>query len=155
MPKIETSVNVTVSGSPETVFAVLSDPTRMSEWMNGVESAEWEEGSDSRAGNRFKMKYKYNRKVHDITMEIIAVEPGSLLEFKTIEGPFPIQARYTLRPAADRTVLTYHQTAYSDSMLAAVGFVLTSWLAKPMVRRVLRKDLEKLSEAVRAGNRQD
>lgn len=152
MPSIDANASTTVSGSPETVFSVLTDTSRMSEWMNGVQSAEWEEGSGPQVGGKFDMKYKYSRKIHDIKMEIIAAEPGSLLEYKTVEGPYPIQARFTLRPAPDGTAISYNQTAYSDSMLSALGFVLTGWFAKSMVRRVLRKDLEKLGAIVESSS---
>lgn len=154
MPSIDASASTTISSPPEAVFLMLTNPARMAEWMNGVQSAEWEEGSGPRTGGKFDMKYKYSRKIHDIKMEITAIQPGSLLEYKTIEGPYPIQARFTLRPAGDGTAITYGQTAYSDSFLAALGFVVTSWIAKPMVRRVLRKDLEKLSAIVQEKNQQ-
>ncbi len=150
MATIETSVSKEITVPPLTVFAVVSDPSRMSEWINGVQSAGWEEGASLRVGARFDMKNKYGRKVHDIKMEITASEAGSLLEYRTVEGPYPIQGRFVLRPSGDGTALTYNQTAYSDSRLAAIGFYVTGWLAKPMMRRMLRKDLEKLATILQA-----
>lgn len=152
MANIHASVSSNISAAPEAVFAVLSDPARMPEWVNGVQSAGWENGSGPQAGGKFNMKYKYGRKVSDLKMEIVAVEPGLLLEYKTIEGPYPILARFTMRSSENGTTVTYTQTAYSDSKLSALGFMATSWFAKSMVRRILRKDLEKLNVAVNATN---
>lgn len=148
MATIQASMSTYISATPEEVFSVLTDPPKMAEWMNGVQSAEWEAGSEARTGGRFDMKYKYGRKTSDIKMEIVAVSPGSLYEFKTVEGPYPVAAHYTIRPTDDGTTITYNQIAYSDSILSAVGFLLTGWFAKSMVRRVLRKDLEKLGAIV-------
>lgn len=155
MSKIHGHVSIKILAAPESVFAVLSDPTRMSEWINGVQSAEWDGNSELRAGSRFNMSYKYGRKVADITMEILAVEPHTLLEYKTVKGPYPILARFTLRPSDDGTTVTYSQTAYSDSILSALGFAVTGWFAKSMVRRILRKDLEKLDAMIDPKKPQD
>ncbi len=148
MATIEASVSSYVSATPDEVFAVLTDPPRMAEWMNGVEEAAWEPGSELRRGGQFGMKYKYRNKVSDIKMELIDVKPNSELRFKTISGPYPIEAHYVLEPSETGTNITYNQTAFSDSAMAALGFYLTSWLAKPMIRKVLRKDLEKLAAII-------
>ncbi len=148
MTSLQADQSIEIAAAPEAVFAVITDPARMPEWINGVQSAEWEEGSGAQAGGKFDMRYKYGRKTSDIKMEVIAVSTDSSFQYKTIEGPYPIVAHFTLRPSGDGTTMTYNQTAYSDSFMAALGINLTRWIAKPMVRRMLRKDLEKLRAIV-------
>ncbi len=150
MSNLRTSVTVEVQGSPEKVFGVLTDPTRMPEWVNGVESAEWAPGSTLKTGGRFGMKYKYARRTHDVTMEITVVTPNTKLEYHTVEGPYPIEATFELSDVGDNTSVTYTQNAIADSKLSSIGFMLTGWFAKSMVRKNLRKDLAKLDAAVQA-----
>lgn len=149
MANLKTSVTAEVAGTPQEVFAVLSDPARMPEWVNGVQSAKWADGASLEPGGRFEMEYKYGRKTNDITMEITTVEPGRKLEYHTVEGPYPIEATFDLAGSAGSTSVTYTQNAIADSMLASIGFFLTGWFAKGMVRKNLRKDLEKLNTAVK------
>lgn len=148
MANLKTSVTVDIDATPEAVFALLSHPSRMVDWMKSIESAEWAEGSLLESGGKFHMKYSYARKTHDITMELTEVNPPSKLAYHTIEGPYPIEATFDLTSSGKGTSLTYTQNAISDSKLSALGFILTGWFAKSMVRRMLRKDLEKLAELV-------
>ena len=149
MANLQTSVTAEVTGGIEEVFAVLSDPARMPEWVNGVQSAKWAEGASLKPGGRFEMEYRYGRRTNDIIMEITNVEPGRKLEYHTVEGPYPIEATFDLVASGDNTSVTYSQNAIADSKLASIGFFLTGWFAKGMVRKNLRKDLEKLNAAVK------
>ncbi|MDA1296726.1 MAG: SRPBCC family protein [Chloroflexi bacterium] len=152
MANIDVTVQAETSAPPEAVFAVLSDLAQMPSWANGVQSAQWEDGSDLRPGGRFNLKYRYSRRVSDITMEVTAVEPGVRLEYHTVEGPYPIEAKFTLAGAADGTAVTYGQKALPDSKLASIAFLLTGWIAKRMLRKQLRKDIEKLSALAKSAN---
>ena len=144
MANIATSVQVSSSASAAALYAVLTDPAKMHLWENGVQSATWDEGSSLEPGGRFSMKYRYARRVSDITMEVTVAEAGSRFEYHTVKGPYPIEAKFTLEPLATGTAVTYSQNAKSDSKLTALGFILTGWFAPRMVRRQLRKDIEKL-----------
>ena len=148
MASLKAKVSVDISAGPESVFDVLADPSRMPEWVSGVQTAKWETGSGPEVGNTFRLEYKYGRKVNDIVMEVTEAQPGVLYEYRTIEGPYPINARFTMMGSASETAVTYEQTAYSDSMMASLGFFLTSWIAKPMIRKTLKKDLGKLAGLV-------
>ncbi len=151
MANIEVTITAEIEAAPDAVFAVLTDPARMPEWANGVKSGEWVKGSTATPGSKFKMLYRYGKRSHDITMEITATELNATYQYHTIKGPYPIDAKFILTPTANGTSLSYTQNAFSDSKLATLGFVLTRWIAKPMIRRTLRKDLAKLSEAVKGG----
>ncbi len=148
MTSLQASVSVDIAASSEAVYEVLTDPSRMPEWVSGVQSAEWSSGSGPEPGSTIQMSYKYGRKVNDITMEVTEADPGVRYEYRTIKGPYPINARFTIMGSATQTAVTYEQTAFSDSMLASIGFFLTSWFAKPMVRKTLRKDMAKLAALV-------
>lgn len=151
MANMAVSVREETDATPVAVCAVLTDPAKMHLWVNGVQSANWDEGSSLHPGGRFSMKYRYARRVSDITMEVTVAEAGSRFEYHTVKGPYPIEAKFTLEPLAAGTAVTYSQNAISDSKLAALGFILTGWFAKRMVRRQLRKDIEKLGALAKSG----
>lgn len=149
MANLQVTVEAELDEPPEKVFPFLADPEKMPLWMSGVESAEWAQGSAPVSGGRFSMRYRYARRVNDITMEITAVEPNMRFEYHTVEGSYPIEASFNVRPNNGGAFVTYTQNALSDSKMAALGFMLSAWFAKPMMRRALRKDLVKLGDAVR------
>ena len=156
MANLRASVVVEISAAPEAVFAALSDPSKMPDWISGVQSSEWEGDPAPRPGGRFKIQYRYGRRINDITMEITVAESGSRFEYHTVEGPYPIEASFILESSGNATVVTYSQNALSDSKLALIGFMLTGWFAKSIMRRTLRRDLGKLEamvESASAGDR--
>lgn len=147
MANIEVTVHARTSAPPAAVFNVIADPGRMPLWIKGVESAEFQPGDTFEPGGRFTMKYRYGRRVNDITMEITASD-SRRVEYHTVSGPYPIEAKFNLMPSAEGTAISYTQNALADSKMASFSFKVTGWIARPMMRKQLRKDLSKLVEIV-------
>lgn len=149
MANIRVTVEVESEGAPDQVFAYISDPSNMPDWVNGVESASWSEGSDLQPGGKFNLDYKYRGKTSKIVMEITGSDPGRKFEYHTIEGKYPIEVTVELMPSGTGTKIAYTQNALSDSRVTSLAFIVTGWLARPMMRKSLRKDLEKMAESVK------
>ena len=141
---ITVSVQVDVGAPPGAVYTTLTDPTVMHLWAAGVQSAHWQEGSSLQPGGQFNLKYRYARRVSDITMEITAAEPNSQFEYHTVKGPYPIEVKFTLTPIASGTFVTYSQNALADTKMTSLMFLLTGWFAKRMTRKRLKRDVERL-----------
>jgi uncharacterized protein YndB with AHSA1/START domain len=151
MATVKAAVEAEMDVSPGNAFAVLTDPTRMASWLNGVQAGGWIDGQHLEPGGRFMLSYRYARQVSDITMEVVSAVPGSRFEFRTVEGPYPIHATFEIASAGAGARVVYRQVAFSDSFLSALGFWVTGWFAKRMVKRVLARDLAKLAEQAGQG----
>lgn len=82
--------------------------------------------------------------------EVTSSEPGKSFGVNTVEGPYPITADYGLVESADgqSTVISYTMDARSDSKFTATMFVITGWIAKPVMHRRLNKELQDLEQAL-------
>jgi uncharacterized protein YndB with AHSA1/START domain len=95
---VQGQASIHIESSPEAVFALITDVTRMGEWSPECVKAEWVDGATGPAvGARFKGHNKLGRFVKwSTTPEVTAVEPGRVFEFRTKETIW----RYELAPAA-------------------------------------------------------
>lgn len=92
------STSIGVAASPDQVWAMVSDVTRIGEWSPETVSAEWADGATGPAvGARFKGRNK-RRGPWSTTCTITAAEPGKRFAFDVGRG----QTRwaYDLAPAA-------------------------------------------------------
>ncbi len=147
MASLAAEVSIHVERPVEEVFDFVSDPANMPQWVGYVAEAESSSG-EPRVGATFEIKYTYGRRVSDITMEVTEFERATRFAFKTVEGPYPIQAAYTLTPEGGGTRFTYFQGAQSDSPVTALMFVLLGFLLKIPTRGLLRKNSERMKAAV-------
>ena len=150
MAAIKATVEEESAASADAVYEFLTDPTKFNLWVNGVREARWGEGSGPMPNGRILMKYEYRKKVNDITMEVDAAEPGRRFAYHTVDGPYPIKVNFALAPTAAGTRITFTQEALPDSMVTGFMFATLGWAFRPMVRKVLRKDLQKAA-ALAAG----
>jgi uncharacterized protein YndB with AHSA1/START domain len=150
MASLKVTVEADSTAAPGAVYEFLTDPSKMSQWVNGVTDGEWAAGAGPAPGGRMLLKYTYRNKVNDITMEVTAADPGHRFAHHTVEGPYPIKVHFALSPSGSGTRIAFTQEAISDSAATAFMFAVFGFALRPMVRKVLRKDLQKLT-ALAAG----
>lgn len=148
MASLAVEVTTHIARPIDEVYAFVSDPAKMPLWVNYVEEAEFTEESEPRVGATFDIKYTYGRRVSDITMEITEFNRPTRFAYKTIKGPYPIRATYTLAPEGEGTRFTYFQDAESDSPITALMFTLLGFLLKIPTRSLLRKNSERMKAEV-------
>jgi uncharacterized protein YndB with AHSA1/START domain len=102
--------SLTIEASPETVFALVSDVTRIGEFSPETFEAEWLDGADGPAlGARFRGHVKRNERgpVYWTTCTVTAYEPGREFAFTVGVAGSPVNTwGYRLRPAGSGTVVT-------------------------------------------------
>lgn len=80
-------VTVHVDASPEMVYGLVADITRMPEWSPECYRTEWVGGSSSaEVGARFKGHNRYRRFKWSTVAEIEAADPGRELTFAVVYG---------------------------------------------------------------------
>jgi uncharacterized protein YndB with AHSA1/START domain len=146
MAELTAEVTADIARPPATVWSFISNPANMTKWVSGIEEAK----SDGplKKGSRFMVKYKYNMRVHDITFEVTDADPSKRLVYKTVQGPYPIVATSTITPQGNGSRLVYRQDAQSDSKSTAFTFMALGFAIRPLVKRNLRKDLERAKTAI-------
>jgi uncharacterized protein YndB with AHSA1/START domain len=78
----EVSVSREIAAPPDTVWAMVSDVTRMGEWSPENEGATWLKGATGpRPGARFRGRNRNGRKKWDTVAEVVEVEPGRRFSF--------------------------------------------------------------------------
>ena len=148
MAKIATTVQVHINAAPEVVFSWITDPSNLIYWMNGVRNAEWIRRQDAylpRPRDSWAMLYEFDGKENEVIMEVDVCDPrDGAFEFHTIQGPYPINTEFMCRPSPKGTLVHMTRTAFSDSLLSAIMFILTGLISKPMMKKQIQLELEKM-----------
>jgi uncharacterized protein YndB with AHSA1/START domain len=101
---------VDIAASPERVFRLITDITRMGEWSPECYRCAWLDGATgARVGARFRGYNKLGRFQWATTAVITAVEDGRLLAFTIVHdktGRDETAWRYQLAPSPSGTTLT-------------------------------------------------
>jgi uncharacterized protein YndB with AHSA1/START domain len=80
-----------IAASPEALYDMVSDVTRMGSWSPETTSARWLGGADRPApGARFKGANKHGWRRWHTTCTVVAAEPGRRFSFDVGFGPLPI-----------------------------------------------------------------
>lgn len=100
--------SITVRAAPETVWAMVTDVTRMGEWSPENERGEWLDGADGPVvGARFKGHNRRGRSKWSTTCEVTEAEPGRSFVFVTGGTAKPgTWWRYHFEPVDGGTVVT-------------------------------------------------
>ena len=141
------SVTVTadVSASPDALWAVLSDPSRNSEWLQMHQGFVGEAPAGFTAGQSFGQKVKVLGMPADVTWTVRDVDPAHRLHLSGT-GPMGIglAATYLVEPAGDGSKVSVTMD-FSGGAVMMVGSQLES-----EVGASLRASMEKLKALVGA-----
>lgn len=98
MPDV--TVSRDIAASPEAVWALVADLSRMPEWSTENERLEWLDGANEAAvGARFRGTNRNGSKSWKSTGQITALESGRILSFTVSAGPFKIADwSYSIEP---------------------------------------------------------
>ena len=97
----EVTVQRTVAASPQAVYDLVSDVTRMGEWSPETTSCRWLGGASGAAvGARFRGANRKGWRRWSTTCKVVSADPGRLFAFDVTVGPLAI-ARWTYEFVAD------------------------------------------------------
>jgi len=101
-------VKMTISATPELLYALVTDVTRMGEWSPECRRCEWLDGaSGPSVGARFRGHNRIARYRWTTTSQVTAAEPGREFAFNVVEeGRESTRWRYLFEPSDEGTVVT-------------------------------------------------
>jgi uncharacterized membrane protein len=122
------------------VAAYMSDPANDPEWIAGLREAHLVGDGPLAEGSRVARVASFMGRKVEYVNEITALEPGRVLDMRSVKAPFPMHITYTFEDRDGGTLVRNHVRGGGGL------FSLGSPLFAPMVRRNVRKDLERLRE---------
>jgi uncharacterized protein YndB with AHSA1/START domain len=142
------SVTVHMAAPVETVWALVSDVTRVGEFSPETFEAEWLDGATGpQAGARFRGHVRRNGigPVYWTTCTVVAADPGREFAFE-VNGPGGTVVntwRYQLEPDAGGTRVT-ESFALPGTPANRVYWLLAGWARLPANLRGMRTTLNKI-----------
>lgn len=142
---IQADYTYTLPVTPAQAFAYLSNPANDSEWQSACVSSELL-GPVPVVGCRYDIVFSLLGRRMAFTSEITLIEPHCECAFKSIEGPFHYEGRYSLRPHAEGTEVHWQFAAQPGSFF---GILPASLLRKVLISQV-EKDSVTLARLLKA-----
>src|ERR1700730_16264824 len=87
MSKLNHSASIVVAGSPEDLYDMVSDVTRMGEWSPVCKTCWWDEGAGPAVGAWFTGRNELPDRTWETRSEVVAADPGHGFAF-VVGGDF-------------------------------------------------------------------
>ena len=143
MARIE--INLVINRPVEEVFAFISNPENLPRWRAGTLDIKRNSSEPFGMGSVVGGRFTFLGRPFDGNLEIIAHEPHRRYGTRLTEGPFPLEARYTLEPAGNGTDLTLVIEGEPGGF-----FKLAEPLVVSLAKRSYEADLNNLKEMLEA-----
>jgi hypothetical protein len=129
----------------EDVFAFISNAENLPRWRAATLEVRPVSSGAPSAGSVFSGRFTFLGRPFEGNLEVIAREPCHRYATKMIEGPFPLEAHYTLESVEGDTHLTLMIQGETGGF-----FKLAEPLVVSMARRSYESDLHNLKEMLEA-----
>lgn len=104
MSELKRSESIVVSRSPEELYDMVSDITRMGEWSPVCKACWWDEGAGAEVGSWFTGRNELPERTWETRSAVVAAERGR--EFAFVVGGKFARWGYTFAPAEGGTQVT-------------------------------------------------
>jgi hypothetical protein len=98
------SESIVIARSPEDLYALVCDVTRMGEWSPVCKACWWDDGAGPQVGAWFSGRNEQPDRTWKTRSQVVAAEPGR--EFAFMVGGDRVRWGYTLTPVDGGTRLT-------------------------------------------------
>lgn len=138
-------IKLVINRPIEEVFAFISNPENLPRWRASSLEVRKNSPGPLRVGSVVSGRFTFLGRPFDGNLEIIAYEPHQRYATRMVEGPFPLEAHYTLEPAENATRLTMIVQGETGGF-----FKLAEPLVVSMAKRSYETDLHNLKEMLEA-----
>lgn len=144
---IEVTVTRDIARPAAEVFAFVADATNNPRWQDGMRSCVWTSEQPIGVGSTYDQAASFlGRKIRS-RFEVIEYESGIVIAAKTIEGSFPITFRRSVE-VVDEASSRVTAVITGD---ASGFFKIAEPMMRPMVRRSIDRDYDRLRTLLEAG----
>ena len=106
MTTLRQSDSIVITRSPEEVYALVADVTKMGEWSPICKACWWDEGAGPEVGAMFTGRNEVPERTWETRSEVVAAEPGQEFAWVVAEPATRARWGYTLRAVDGGTELT-------------------------------------------------
>jgi hypothetical protein len=106
MEPLRHSDSIVITRSPEEVYALITDVTRMGDWSPVCKACWWDEGGGPQVGARFTGRNELAERTWETRSEVVAAEPGREFAWAVAEPPTRARWGYTLKAVEGGTEVT-------------------------------------------------
>lgn len=106
MSDLSYSESIVIASSPDALYELVSDVTRMGEWSPVCKACWWDEGDGPRVGAMFTGRNEVPERTWETRSEVVAAEPGQEFAWVVAEPPTRARWGFTLRAVDGGTELT-------------------------------------------------
>ena len=143
---IDVTAEVAIRRPLDEVAAYMIDPAHDPTWIGGVREVRMETPPPLAVGSRVaRVAYFLRRRVEYVN-EVTELDPRRVLDMLSVKAPFPMRVTYSFASAEGATVVRNRVRGAPGGFFAVFGPLL-----RPMVKRSVQKDLERLREVLEAG----
>jgi hypothetical protein len=100
------SDSIVINRSPEELYALIADVTRMGDWSPVCKACWWDEGDGPRVGAMFTGRNEVPERTWETRSEVLAAEPGREFAWAVAEPPTRARWGYTLHAVDGGTEVT-------------------------------------------------
>jgi uncharacterized protein YndB with AHSA1/START domain len=142
---LQHSESIDVDRPPEEVYAFIADSANDVHWRPEVTSSELVAGEPARPGAQYRQVMKPRRREMVGTHEIVAIEPGRRVDWRTPpgEGPLDFSGFYGVEPRNGGSTVTIHTNVRTHGV-----FRLGEPFMKGYLRKVSRRYTHGLKDAL-------
>jgi hypothetical protein len=106
METLRHSGSIVVDRSPDDLFDLVSDVTRMGAWSPVCKACWWDKGEGPRVGARFTGRNERPERTWETRSEVVVADPGREFAWVVVDPPTRARWGYTFAPAGDGTEVT-------------------------------------------------
>jgi len=132
--------SIFINRSPQDVFNAITDPSKISDWQNMTESAEWSSNGSHGVGSTMRVAARFLGRKIESNIEITAWEPPHRVDYKSVNGPYPAEVSNKLQPQGEGTLFTSQSQGEMGSFFK---------LAEGLVARQLEKQIDANNESLK------
>jgi hypothetical protein len=98
--------SIVINRSPDEVYDLVADVTRMGDWSPICKACWWDEGDGPRVGAMFTGRNEVPERTWETRSEVVAAEPGREFAWVVAEPPTRARWGYTFSAVDDGTEIT-------------------------------------------------
>lgn len=106
MDTLRLSGSVVINRSPDELYALISDVTKMGDWSPVCKACWWEEGGDAKVGAVFTGRNELGERTWETKSEVVAADPGREFAWAVAEPPTRARWGYTFKAVDGGTELS-------------------------------------------------
>ena len=139
MSAIDVIVGTTIAAPRDEVARYVMDHRNDPVWIGGITESELLGEPPIAVGSRVRRVASFMRKRIEYVNEVTHLEPGTLLEMRSVKSPFPMVVTYAFEEADGGTRASVRVQGDSSALYRIAGPLLAR-----QVRRSVQSDLDTL-----------